>query len=301
MFDQRPSAPISAVAGDGVAVGEGRGDRAAVLGVVDDLGAGAELDQRVRPGGAEQGAVQVAAVDDAVGVAEAGAEGVVERDAGDLLAADRVHQAQAVDVDGERAGLVADAEPVEAVEGVRAELDAGADLAEDRRLLEDDRAEALLGEAEGGGDAADAAAGDEDGESLGHLRFLPLGNMRWVKACPVGAGGAGPRLVVQLALRSGRFGVGLPRGCASAKAGSASQASRSRRRRGNGARSRPKRSAENICGIRQISARPGRSPKAKAASGSRASSASQAARPSPIQRRHQASSAAWSAPKVSRR
>src|SRR6266436_1367328 len=50
---------------------------------------------------------------------------------------------------------------VEGVEGVGAELDAGADFAERRGLLQQDRAKALLREAERGGKAADAAAGDQ--------------------------------------------------------------------------------------------------------------------------------------------
>ena len=50
------------------------------------------------------------------------------------------------------------------MKGVRAELDAGADLAEPRRLLQHDRGVAGAGEAERRGQAADAAAGDQDGE-----------------------------------------------------------------------------------------------------------------------------------------
>jgi hypothetical protein len=109
-----------------------------------------------------------------------------------------------------------------------------------------------------------------------------------------GGTGRGPAAVRMTTASSQASASGCFDGCASAKAGSASQAARRARSRGIGARSRPKRSAENICGTRQTSARPGRSPKAKAAAGSRASSRSQPARPSPTQCRHQASRPACS-------
>src|SRR5205814_3734567 len=64
----------------------------------------------------------------------------------------------------------ADAQPIEAVEGVGAELDAGADLAELSRLLQHQRRDALLGERQRRCEAADAAAGDEDSTVLGHPR-----------------------------------------------------------------------------------------------------------------------------------
>jgi hypothetical protein len=57
---------------------------------------------------------------------------------------------------------VADAERVDGVPGVGRELDAGADLAELARLLEDQAAKAFAGEGERGGEAADAAAGNDD-------------------------------------------------------------------------------------------------------------------------------------------
>ena len=105
-------------------------------------------------------------MDDGIGVLEALAERLVERDGGDVLAGHGVHQAQLVDVDRHLAGLVADAEVVEGVEGVGAELDAGADLAELGRALEHEAAVALPGQAQRGRQAADAAAGDEDGTVL---------------------------------------------------------------------------------------------------------------------------------------
>ena len=69
-----------------------------------------------------------------------------------------------VGVDGAGPGLVADAQRIEGVEGVGAELDAGTDLADLGRLLEHLHMETLPRQGEGGGEAADAAAGDQHGK-----------------------------------------------------------------------------------------------------------------------------------------
>ena len=87
----------------------------------------------------------------------------MSEDTGDLGLVHRVHHQDAVGIDGACALPLADAERVECRERVGAELDAGADLAELSRLLEDLDAESLLGKCERGGKAADAAARDEDG------------------------------------------------------------------------------------------------------------------------------------------
>ena len=97
-----------------------------------------------------------------IGIAEAGAERLAEIDMGDLAVGHRVHQAQRVDIDRHAARGFADAEIIEGVEGVGPELDAGADLAQLRGLLQHQRADALLGQRQCRGQAADAAAGDED-------------------------------------------------------------------------------------------------------------------------------------------
>lgn len=62
--------------------------------------------------------MQIAPVDHTVGIPEAGAKSVIERNAGDFVTADRVHQPQAVNVDRRRARLVANAQIVKGVEGV---------------------------------------------------------------------------------------------------------------------------------------------------------------------------------------
>ena len=156
----------------------------AVLLVAQDLAAGAELDQLVVAAGLEEHAVQVAAVDHGIGVAEPLAERLVERDADDLLGGERVHQPKIVDEHGDGAGGVADAKLVEAVEGVGAELDAGADLAQHGRPLQHEAPHAFAGEAEGRGKAADAAAGDDEGLiDVAHGLSSPDPAIRRASAC----------------------------------------------------------------------------------------------------------------------
>ena len=165
-------------AGNPVARCQRGGDRAAILIVPGNLGAGAQVDQRAVLAGFQQHAVQVAAMDHRIGVAEAGPERIVERHHGDRFGGHRVHQAQFVDIDRHRPRRIADAEPVEGVEGVRAKLDAGADLAELRCLFEHDRGESGAREPERRGQPADAAAGDENGKgrvaggAVGHAASL---------------------------------------------------------------------------------------------------------------------------------
>ena len=62
------------------------------------------------------------------------------------------------------------AEPLERMEDIGTELDAGADLAKLRRLFQHPDRKSLARERIGGGKPADAAAGDEDRSSirLGH-------------------------------------------------------------------------------------------------------------------------------------
>ena len=74
--------------------------------------------------------MQIGAMDDGVGIAEALAERLVDRDMRDLVAGHAVHHDETVDVDRLGAAGIADAEIVHGVKGVGADLDAGADLAE---------------------------------------------------------------------------------------------------------------------------------------------------------------------------
>ena len=106
--------------------------------------------------------MQVAAVDDRVRVAEADAERLVERNVGDLLPAHGIHEAQVVDIDRDRARCVPDSQIVEAMKGVGAELNAGSDLPERRRLLQHDRRDALLREPDRRSESADTATRNDD-------------------------------------------------------------------------------------------------------------------------------------------
>src|SRR5580700_10180840 len=106
--------------------------------------------------------MQIAAMHDGIGVAEACAEDIAEIDMGDFLRAQRIHQAELVDIDSHVARGLADAEIVEGVEGIRAELNARADLAELGGLFQQDRTKSFLRQPERGSEAADAAARNQD-------------------------------------------------------------------------------------------------------------------------------------------
>ena len=79
--------------------------------------------------GLEQHAVEVAAVHDGVGIPVARAKRLTEIDARDLAVGHRIHQQEIVDIDGHRARGLANAQTIEAMKGVGAELDAGTDFA----------------------------------------------------------------------------------------------------------------------------------------------------------------------------
>ena len=100
---------------------------------------------------------------DGVGIAEAGAERLTEIDVGNLLRGHRIHQPQLIDIDRHGTGGFADAEVVESVKRVGSKLNARADFAQRRGLLQHDAGDALLREADRGGKAADAAARDQHG------------------------------------------------------------------------------------------------------------------------------------------
>src|SRR4051812_11872636 len=99
---------------------------------------------------------------DCVGIAEAPCEALVQRDVDDSFAADAVEHQQALDEHRFLLHQLPDAEGVERVPGVGRDLDAGADFAELRGLLEHQRAEAAARQRQRGGQAAEAAAGDDD-------------------------------------------------------------------------------------------------------------------------------------------
>ena len=164
----RANRRLDAVAADqrdaAVAAAAGIEDDDAVLVFLEagDPRRGDHLDPRLRAHALEQRQVDVGAVDDGVRVGEARPERRAGRDLADQRLVDRVHHHHPIGVDGAAARALADAERVEGGERVRRELDAGADLADLRRLLEDDDAKAALRERQRRGEAADAGTGDDD-------------------------------------------------------------------------------------------------------------------------------------------
>ena len=112
--------------------------------------------------GAQENAVQIAAMHHRIGIAEARAKRLAQIDMGDLFGRQRIHQPELIDIDRHASRGLADAEIIEGVERVRPELDAGADLAERRGLFQQDRADALLRQPQRRGEPADAAACNQD-------------------------------------------------------------------------------------------------------------------------------------------
>ncbi len=153
--DQRRALVLGAVLADDP-------DDAAFLLETLDVPRGFERDLVARLAGRQQPAVQVAAVDDEVAELVAREESLAERDAADFLVGKRIDEDQRFRI--HRTGLerLQHAEAIEHARDVRPHLDAVADLAELGRLLQHAHLAALLRERERRGEAADAAAGNED-------------------------------------------------------------------------------------------------------------------------------------------
>src|ERR1700719_618549 len=139
-----------------------RRHRGAVLVVALGFAVHPEFDAIIVPAGFQKNAVQIAAMNDRIGILEAGAESLAKVDMGDFVSAQRIHQPQLIDINGHAARGFADAEIVEGMKRIRPQLNAGADFAERRSLFEHDGPEALWREAERRREAADAAADDQD-------------------------------------------------------------------------------------------------------------------------------------------
>src|SRR3954449_10795005 len=138
-----------------------RAHRRAVLVVTRDFAADAQLDQLMIPAGFQEYAVQVTAMHDGVGITEARAERLAQINVGDLFGRERIHQPELIDIHRHAAGGFTDPEIVEGVEGIRSELDAGADFTKHGGLFEQDRGNALLRQPKCRGQAADAATRDQ--------------------------------------------------------------------------------------------------------------------------------------------
>ncbi len=151
----------------GLARGKRRTHRATVLSIAGHLCIYAKGNPRVFLTALQQHPVKVAAMDHSVGISEAFAKGLVQRDVDDFLSADSIHQAQHIDIDRLLACPLANADGVERMKCVGAELDTRADLAELRRALHDGHVKTLSREPQRSRQPADPAAGDEYGIS-GH-------------------------------------------------------------------------------------------------------------------------------------
>ena len=125
-----------------------------------------ERDQVAALAGGEEYPVDVGPVGDRIGVLEAVDERLPQGDAGDQLAGDGVAHLLRGRPPCIGEHLLGQADAVECAEDVGAELDAGAELAEFRRLLEHPHREALAGERIGRRQAADPAARNDDRKVL---------------------------------------------------------------------------------------------------------------------------------------
>ena len=153
---------MSATPYNRIAAVDEHGDGAVVLLVARDPMIGAQFDQGIGATGVEQHAMQVCAVHHGVRVAEIRAERGVQRYVDDLLGGKAIHQPKLIDIDRYRARRVADPEIVEGMEGVRADLDTRADLAEFWRGFQNDRADAVTCKTGRRGQSADSAPGDHE-------------------------------------------------------------------------------------------------------------------------------------------
>src|SRR5579863_573311 len=119
----------------------------------------------MRAASVEQCPMQVGAMDHGIRVAEILTERFVERTAKNLFSGHAVHHDQIIDVDRLGAAGIADAEIIHGVEGVRSDLNTGADFAELLGLFEHSSAATLIGETQGGRQTANSASRDDRGRS----------------------------------------------------------------------------------------------------------------------------------------
>jgi hypothetical protein len=133
----------------------------------DTLLPGDEIDPG-EPAGAREGGVQVAAVDYHVGEAVPAFE-VLEVEAGQLRGVDRVLHDHVLRPDAERGHLLEQAVLGEDAGAVGRDLQAGADLANSGACSQDADGQTGAAEGEGGAEAADAAADDDDVRAGGRV------------------------------------------------------------------------------------------------------------------------------------
>lgn len=157
---------VQAVRGDDefgrlhVPVGEGHLRPVVGVGEADGLAVRDQVDAEALAG-AQQGAVQVAAVDDQVGEAVLALQ-IVEVEPGELGVVDGVAHHHGAGLNTEGLDLVEQAELVQDPGAVGGDLHPRPDFAEGLGSLEKPHLDALPGQGDAGGEAADATAHDED-------------------------------------------------------------------------------------------------------------------------------------------
>ena len=109
-------------------------------------------------------------MDQRIGVSELFTEGVAKRNARDLLAGDRIQHDEIIGKHRQHVDRRGQPKHLEHAEHVGSELNAGADLLELGRLLDDLRGDAFAMERQRRAQAADAAADDDD------RLVLPMGH-----------------------------------------------------------------------------------------------------------------------------
>ena len=147
-----------------------------MVGEVDELAIVLQRNEIVALAGAQIDAVNVGAVRHGIGLAKAFLERLAERDRRDLRPGQRVAHLEAWRHPGIGKHVRLEADALDGVKDVRAELDAGAQFLEFRRLLENTDRKALGRQRISGDKTANAAAGDEKRQLLpirvGHFRLL---------------------------------------------------------------------------------------------------------------------------------
>ncbi len=151
------------IARDARAVGQARAD--AVSRFVEALDARAEAKSCLAEA-AEQHVEQVGPVRVVVGRPELRLGGRAERGEVEPLAGVPGAVVTCLRIDAHPREGLAEPEPAKDAGRVGTQLDPGADLGERPGLLEDERIDAALAQHEGGGDAADAAANDQDSQTF---------------------------------------------------------------------------------------------------------------------------------------
>ena len=139
-----------------------------------DAGGGQELDAPGLLRALQQREVHVHPVDHGIGVAETLAKGLTGGNPAHLVFVDGVVHHHVVGVDGASTGLLAHAQGVEGVEGVGAQLDAGADLTDLGRLLQHLDPETLAHQRQRSGESTDAPTGDQHRQPCPFLVHLTL-------------------------------------------------------------------------------------------------------------------------------